>query len=113
MPDKVEKKKEKKPKQKFSSIIKNNLFMLKLIHKATPGYIFAYLLNTALWATLDFISYSYMLRYVMNGITQGKPFEKIAVFIITLLGLNILMQVWSRIWWNIISPECISKSMQV
>lgn len=98
-------KKEKKPKQKISTVVKNNLFMLKLIHKATPGYIFIYLINSALWATLDFISYSYMLRYVMNGIAQGKSFEKIAVFIIALLGINLIMQLWSRIWWNIIQPR--------
>ncbi len=102
---KDEKEKKKKPKQKFLSIIKNNFFMLKLVHKAAPGYIFIYLTNTALWATLDFISYSYMLRYVMNGIQNGLSFKKIAVFIIVLLGINITMQVWSRLWWNIISPR--------
>ncbi len=62
---------------KFSlrKIIDNNLFFLKLIHKASPWFLSSSVVITAVEACVEFVSDTFMLRFALNGINVGRPFR--------------------------------------
>ena len=93
--------KEKKKKQKVSKILSNNIFMLKLIWKAAPLYIPISVFLTIAWPFLNFLQSSYMLRYVINGVQEGKTFGALAPFVII-----ILKKLLHRIYWCLHLQKC-------
>ena len=97
--------KEKKKKQKVSKILSNNIFMLKLIWKAAPLYIPISVFLTIAWPFLNFLQSSYMLRYVINGVQEGKTFGALAPFVIIITVVIILTQGFSTLWWNVGSKK--------
>lgn len=62
---------------KFSlrKIIDNNLFFLKLIHKASPWFLSSSVVIMAVEACVEFVSDTFMLRFALNGINEGRPFR--------------------------------------
>lgn len=62
---------------KFSlrKIIDNNLFFLKLIHKASPWFLSCSVVITAVEACVEFVSDTFMLRFALNGINEGRQFR--------------------------------------
>jgi len=71
-------KKEKKLKLPLKRIISDNLFLLKLIHKAAPGLLAMEIFTVSTKTIVDFISGTMLLRYVLNGISEGRSFEQMA-----------------------------------
>ena len=63
-------------------IISNNLYILKLIHRAEPLLIAFTLLEAFFIALTQFISNIYLLRYAINGINNGLAFSEIICAII-------------------------------
>lgn len=94
--------KEKK-KLSLSRIVSNNIFMLKLLHKASPGRL---MIEMCLWsaeAVIGFFSWQYMLRYIVNGIEIGKGFSNIVPLIVGMSLLNIILVLIQNIWYEIYS----------
>ncbi len=92
-------KKQNNKKLPLKRVISNNLFMLKLIHKGAPFTILSMLAVTVLEALTGFISGSYMLRFALNGINEGKSFREIAtVLALSLIPIVITMLV-ARWYW--------------
>lgn len=56
-------------------IIDNNLFFLKLIHKASPWFLSSSVVIMAVEACVEFVSDTFMLRFALNGINEGRPFR--------------------------------------
>ncbi len=86
-------KKKKKEKLSLKKIIANNIFMLKMIHKSAPGLILSSLLFSAADASLGFISGTYILRYALNGIGEGKSFAHLAFMIMLVMVFRIITMI--------------------
>ncbi len=97
--DQMEKQKKNKEKLPLGRVISNNLFMLKLIHKGAPFTIFSMVLISVLEALIGFISGSYMLRFALNGINEGKSFYEIAGVLALSLIPIVLIAVVARWYW--------------
>ena len=80
-------------------VISNNLFMLKLINKGAPFTVFTLVAVTVLEALAGFISGSYMLRFALNGINEGKSFGEIATVLALSLIPIVLTMVIARWYW--------------
>ena len=76
---------------KFSlrKIIDNNLFFLKLIHKASPWFLSSSVVITAVEACVEFVSDTFMLRFALNGINVGRPFRTIAAVMLIWMAVRI------------------------
>lgn len=61
------KKKEKK-KLGFKRTAANNLFALKAIWEGSPSYLIVYLGSSVIYGVLGFLSETYLLRKVVNGV---------------------------------------------
>lgn len=97
------KKKGEKPKISFRRIVSNNLFMLKLLHKASPGRIFIEMSLWAIEALIGFFSWQYMLRYIVNGIDDGKSFSELVPLIVGMAALNVVLVFIQQLWYQIYS----------
>jgi hypothetical protein len=79
----------KKNKQKFSSIIKNNLFMLKKVIKYAPDYFVLKLIHGFLCGISDFIS-TYLTLKLLDEVSSNGSFVKAA----NLIGLMALLKLF-------------------
>ena len=92
-----------KPKISLRRIVSNNLFMLKLLHKASPGRIAIEMGLWALEAVIGFFSWQYMLRYIVNGIEEGKGFYDLAALLIAMTVLNVVLVFIQQVWYQVFS----------
>ena len=88
----------KKPKQKFSSIIKNNLYMLGIVARYIPAYFILRILHGALYGAMDFFS-TYFSYRLLNEVSDGGSFIKAAAIIGAMALFNLafyLFDIWFR-----------------
>lgn len=101
--DKKNKQKNEKPKISFRRTVSNNLFMLKLLHKASPGRIAIEMGLWALEAIIGFFSWQYMLRLIVNGIEKGRDFYDLAVLLVAMTALNLVLVFVQQLWYQVFS----------
>ena len=89
-----------KVKLSLGRIISNNLFMLRLQTKVSPWFLPTFLLLQAFSAFLYFLTDSYMLRYALNGIEEGKSFGTIALVLVGCAALLIIFAFANSFYWE-------------
>ena len=99
----TEQKKDEKPKISLRRTVSNNLFMLKLLHKASPGRIAIEMGLWALEAVIGFFSWQYMLRYIVNGIAEEKGFYDLALLLVVMTVLNVVLVFIQQLWYQVFS----------
>lgn len=102
---KIKKKKEKKErgsekKLSFFRVLSNNLFFLKLEMKAAPLVLPTMILVTVLQALAGFLSGSYLIRYALNGIGEGKSFGDIAQMLLICFAVLVVVSVGATWYYN-------------
>ena len=102
--EKSKEKKEKKKKLPFGRTVSNNLFALRAIWKASPIYLAVYLGSSFIYGALDFLSESYLLRRIVNGIDAGESILSIVRYVLILGIVTILCYIPLNWFWNVISP---------
>lgn len=90
-------------KQKVS-VFSNNLFILKLINKASPGRLPFYLISIILEAATNFLFNVYLLRLVINSIQTGQPFSGILYYILSVGIILIAYYVINNYYEEIFVP---------
>ena len=94
-------KKEKKKRLPLGQTVSNNIFALKMIAKASPLYLFVYLGSSFVYGILGFLSETYLLRRIVNGVSSGEPIEYILRYVI-ILGIVCLVSYLALQWfWNV------------
>ncbi len=78
-------------KLSFKRILSNNLFMLKIVCKHVPGAFVLRIVLAVVYTLANFFTYTYMLRYALNGISEGKSFEQILTFICICIASMLLL----------------------
>ncbi len=89
------KKESDKIKMPIRRIISNNIFVLRMVHRSVPGLLACEIIFAVLEAVTSFLTYTYMLRYALNGIAEGKSFSSIAVFVLVCLAARLVL-FWSQ-----------------
>ena len=75
---KAKKPKEKKNKKKdkdalpFKVIVKNNVWAMSVLHKSAPGFVFYRMLMAVLFALVEFIIDTWLLRFILNSFDGGQ-----------------------------------------
>ena len=85
-------------KQKFSSIISNNLYMLGVVARSIPSYFVLRMIHGALYGVLDFAS-TYFSYRLLNEVNDGTDFAK-AVLIIGAMALFNFSFYFFDIWFR-------------
>lgn len=96
--------KEEKKQKKKSHIFKNNLYLLREIHAASPGRIPLFLLLVALKSVSNFLFDVYMLKVVINGIQTGATFRSILIFVLSIAAYHLCVCFYENYFNEIFSP---------
>ena len=83
-------KKQKKLKMPIRRIMSNNLYMLNLIRKSSPGMM-PITIITEIFAVIIQFSSTLILQYVLNGIGKGRTFEQLATTVLVWMIFAVLM----------------------
>ena len=95
--------KTQKQRQKFSSILANNLFMIRKIAKYTPGYFVWMIIEGIIWGFINSLS-SYYTFSLLNVVGDGEDFAY-ALKIIALMAIfYILAFMFDQWYWKIHNP---------
>lgn len=92
--------KKKEKQMEFKRIVGNNLFMLALIHRADKLLIPLTLMFTVFSGILSFVSNTALLRYALNGISEGKSFGEISTTIIVWIVLSVVYTLADNAFYN-------------
>ncbi len=92
--------KEKKKKLTLKRTILNTLFVLKTVKKAAPGMIVVMMLVVVFQAATNFVSDSYMLRYIINSFTEGKAASDILFFVIIMAAVTLINSLGTNAMYN-------------
>lgn len=103
--DKTKKQKEKKPRLPLRQVFSHNLFILRLMHRVVPGYIFWTTLFDLLWTVIGFFSGSFLLKYIVDGLGENTPVERLYLFVGGLFALHVLLRMIQNWYWNVIAEE--------
>ena len=102
MSNKEELKKKKKEKLPFRRAASNILFALKQVWQVSPAYFIIYYLVTLIYAPLDFLTDSFLLRMIVNKVEAGDSISSIVTYIIVLAAVAIVINMVSSFYWNVI-----------
>ena len=91
--DKDKKEKEKKPKLALGKVLSDNVFVLKMVHRAAPWYMPTYFGWSVFGSIVNFLSGSYLLRLVINHLQASKSLTAVLIYIGIIFGLNVLYRI--------------------
>ena len=96
---------EKKPERlSLRRVLQNNLFMLGMIRRAAPAYIFIDVILDLLWSVIEFFSGSFLLKVVVDHLGEGGDPMTLTWFILGMLTLHITVFFAQQAFWQIYAP---------
>lgn len=81
-------------------IAANNLFMLKIIHKAAPKLLATNTLFHLFFSLADFFTGTLLLRYIINGIGNGLSFTNLCILLIIYVVVYLVFRYLSDLYFN-------------
>ena len=96
--------KEKKKKLPLRRAASNILFALKQVWEVSIAYFVVYYLVTLIYAPLDFLTDSFLLRMIVNKVEARESIASIVTYIIVLAIAVIIINMISSFYWNVVSP---------
>lgn len=93
----------KKNRQKFSSIIRNNFFILGKVAKFTPGY-FVWMIVEGVTMGILNIAVTVFTYNLLNAVSDGSTFFEVLKIIILMAVYYLLIYVFDKWYWIIQNP---------
>lgn len=82
----------------------NNLFALKILWKSSPSYLIIYLASSFIYGILGFLSESYLLRKIVNGIQSGENIKSLMIYVSVLGIVTVITYTGMNWFWQVIGP---------
>lgn len=103
------KEKQKKEKLGLKKTLSNNLFALKAIWQGSPSYLIIYLGSSFVYGILGFLTNTYLLRKIVNEVSNGGSVDGIINYTIV-LSITCLISYTALHWyWNVGSLPAVRK----
>ncbi len=93
-----EKKADKIPMRR---ILQNNLYVLRLIREAAPGYILLDIFLDLLWTVVEFFSGAFLLKVVVDRLEGDEPIETLIAIILGMAILHMVIFFCQQLFWQI------------
>lgn len=87
----------KETKQSFRTVMSNNLFLIKLVMSASPGFVIFPVLDSIRNQVSIYFEHTVGIGYVLEAAEFGYPFRKVALVILALflaISLGMVFTVW-------------------
>ena len=91
-------------KSQMRNRLENFGYALQLTRRFYPQKLICTIVLTVLKGVISFFSLQYMLRYVINGATNGVPFRSLITFMLLMLGANILFKCIDAAYSTLVNP---------
>ena len=91
------KKEEKKKRINWKRTFQNNGYMLGLIIKACPGVLIMGIISAVLGAANSFLLDTYLYKYALNALQEGKALTEVLITIGCMLGYSVLYMIFRNI----------------
>jgi ATP-binding cassette subfamily B protein len=101
--------------KKKENVWQNNIYVLRLIHQASPGRIPFYFLSIFLQVATNFLFNAFLLRLVINSVQTGRDFADIVSYIIIVGTILVVYCVLNNYFTEIfipVSDRIIYKNIQ-
>ena len=95
------KKKAEKNRLTLRRTLSNDLFALRCIGQASPLYLVVYLGSSLIYGLLDFLSGSFLLRQIVNGVEEGKDAAALIRYVLVLGAISVVSYMSLRYFWNV------------
>ena len=95
------KKKAEKKRLTLRRTLSNDLFALRCIGQASPLYLVVYLGSSLIYGLLDFLSGSFLLRQIVNGVEEGKDATALIRYVLILGSISVVSYMSLRYFWNV------------
>lgn len=96
--------KEKKERVSVFRTISNNWFLVKNLSRVAPMYIWPNWIFAVVNAVNSFLTSVWIMRYILNGVAQGKPFGEMIVGVVPLLAVIAVLYTLNSLYfvyiWN-------------
>lgn len=89
--------------------ISNIFFAFHQVWDVSHSYFIVYYLMTFIYAPLDFLTGSFLLRLVVNGVEKGTPTSAIVTYMIVICSVAVVIYAINSYYWNVISPAQYQK----
>lgn len=83
-----------KKKINWERTLKNNGYMIGLIMKACPGVFVLGLISTILGAAYSFLLNTYLYKYALNALQEGKELKTVLITLACMLAYSILYEIF-------------------
>ena len=103
-------KKEKKEKNKINwrRMWKNNLYMLRIVWKVSPGFVIIEFLTSVTNALQNFLVGTYLYKYALNALQEGEELKNIFITLGAMVTYALFCMVLNKIYmylWNVSYPK--------
>lgn len=95
--------KKKKNRQSFSSVLGNNLYMLRQVAKYTPGYFVFMIIEGIIWGFIN-SSEAVFTYNLLNSVEYGGDFGKVLLILGIMALFSILAYAFDKWYWVIFNP---------
>ena len=89
--------KEKKKRINWKRTFQNNGYMLGLIIKSCPGVLIMGIVSAVLGAANSFLLDTYLYKYALNALQEGKVLTEVLITIGCMLGYSVLYMIFRNI----------------
>ena len=96
---------EKKPERlSLRRVLQNNLYMLGMIRRAAPAYIFIDVILDLSWSVIEFFSGSFLLKVVVDHLGEGGDPMTLTWFILGMFAIHVTVFFAQQAFWQIYAP---------
>ncbi len=95
--------KQKKKKQKFSRILKNNLCLLIKTAKVTPVYFILCIIEGVIWGMINSVTTVFTVK-LLDSLDKGLPFSEMAKIILIMAGFYVVVYALDAWYWIYYQP---------
>lgn len=96
--------KEKKKKLSHAQNRSNILFALRQVWEVSPKYFILYFLVTFIYAPIEFLTGSFLIRLIVNGVEKSTPASTIVLYICIVAAVDLLIYAFTGYYNYIIAP---------
>lgn len=97
-------KKKEKDTHSHKKVIGNFFYGLKIFHKSAPIILYFELITTVLGSLIGFVTYTLMLRQIINNYQNGVPLKDTILMIVILHVIGFVYHRLTSLYYRLVSP---------
>ncbi len=94
--------KTKKPdKLPLRRVLQNNFYILRIIQKEAPAFLWADIVLDLLWSVIEFLSGSFLLKVVVDRMDAGESIGTLATVVLIVCAIHLVVWYIQQWFWSV------------